>query len=100
MTMASGGVFYRTVIESAAVYLCYYVQRIMCETLFTSGEADTRERPITTDTSMHRWVGAALSGALKPKRGVWKGEEKGVLYAHRGENAPKTTSPRHSLRPA
>ena len=56
MTMASGGVFYRTVIESAAVYLCYYVQRIMCETLFTSGEADTRERPITTDTSMHRSV--------------------------------------------
>ena len=47
MTMASGGVFYRTVIESAAVYLCYYVQRIMCETLFASGEADTRERPIT-----------------------------------------------------
>ena len=54
--MASGGVFYRTVIESAAVYLCYYVQRIMCVTLFTSGEADTRERPITTDTSMHRSV--------------------------------------------
>ena len=66
LTMASGSMFYHTVIESAAVYLCYYVQRIMCETLFTSGEADTRESPITTDTSMHRWVGAALGGALKP----------------------------------
>ena len=61
---------------SAAVYLCYYVQRIMGVTLFTSGEADTRERPITTDTSMHRWVGAALSGALKPKPGLRNCEQK------------------------
>ena len=45
-------------------------------TSYKSREADTIESPIRTEKSLHRWVGAALSGALKPKPGLGNGEQK------------------------
>ena len=45
-------------------------------TSYKSREADTIESPIRTEKSLHRWVGAALSGALKPKPGLGNGEKK------------------------